>query len=176
VKNILRILLFVFLLSPFLTSYFWFFHSRAEIRNEIRKMIFRGIDRKDLVLMSFSQEDAETRLHWEKPWEFGFNGQMYDVVETIAGNDSIHYWCIWDKKETALNKRIKELIAKSFGHHPQNQENQKQIKLLFQILYLKDHFRWSPDFPFIQQSKFPDYSADWTAALFPPPVPPPRAG
>ena len=166
--------LFLCLASPFLTSYGWFVFNRQEVRREAREEIARRDGDKPRVLLAFTQEEARRLLHWEKPWEFEFRGQMYDVVKTITTADSVYYTCHWDKRETSLNARVRELISKAFGHTPQNRENQKRLVSFLHLLYLQDHFTWRPEVPGVDRVLcIPDLNADPLDSPGPP-VPPPR--
>ena len=127
-----------------------------------------------LVLLSFPVTTAQDKLRWEHAGEFEFNGQMYDVVKTEIRGDTIHYWCFWDKKETTLNTRIKDLVAKAAGNHPQNKENQKRLITFLQTLYFPGHFAWNPD----KSNKERGYpSLDYlhcSPGFFKPSIPPPK--
>lgn len=102
----------------------------------MKSKIRSGIDRKNLILISLHASAVESELHWIKSYEFRYRGGMFDVVETTRSNDTIHYLCYPDEKENELYKKITRMVNNAFGHHPANQEHQKQMRNFFKSNYL----------------------------------------
>ncbi len=132
------------------------------------------MDKKSLLLLSFTTREALEKLRWEKPWEFEYNGHMYDVVSSEIRGDTLFYHCFWDKLETSINIQIKELIAKNLGQNPQNRENQKRLITFLQTLYLPDHFLWDPYDRNHDKEFYPDDRFSCLSVFPEPEVPPPR--
>ncbi|MCK9202889.1 MAG: hypothetical protein M0P58_00455 [Bacteroidales bacterium] len=134
-----------------------------------------GVDKKSLVLLAYTKKEAREKLRWEKQGEFEYNHQMYDIVETETRGDSVLYQCLWDEEETSVDKKIKGLVAKAWGHDPQNKESQQQLFSFFKSLYLPLYFVWRPD----DQSHELEYNQDnlirYSSVFYEPPVPPPRS-
>ncbi len=115
--------------------YLSYHYERGIIRREVRAMLFAGMDRDKLVVLSFSLQDAASLLSWKDDHEFEFTGRMYDVVETDILEDSINYLCWPDDEETNLNRRLDKLVAKALGSDSQKKESSKRL-----VDFLKVHF------------------------------------
>ena len=85
-KNLIAIGLLFALLAPPLLTGGWFQLERAGLRREARQKLLAGTAPEELVLLSFSEEEARQVLRWERDDEFEYNGHMYDVarVELLA--------------------------------------------------------------------------------------------
>ena len=132
------------------------------------------MDREELVLLSFTEEENQKLLRWEHEGEFEFNGQMYDIVETEVRDGLISYWCWPDNKETILNNQIKTLVAKALGSHPQQKEQQKRLITFLQISYLPNHFNWHAVNPEQNSRHGLTRHYDCSSGFFETPVPPPE--
>jgi hypothetical protein len=118
--------------------------------------------------------EAKKKLRWEKPGEFEYKGQMYDVVKTKITKDSVHYICYQDKAETNLNFRIKKIIAAAMSQDSQNRETQKRLTTFFQSLYLQDHFQWNSDIPLKNLEGHTDNHFICSSVYLAPVAPPPK--
>ena len=167
------IFLLICLLAPVIGIYGWLQHKRYVVKKEVKRLIIAGLDRDELVLLKFTQEEIKTLLMWEHDEEFEYRGQMYDVVEVIEKDGMLHYWCWKDDEETLLKHDLNRLLAGALGSSPQNNDHQKQINNFFKTLYYLNHFSWSPptDFIFRQNTVYTIYRP---ATGFSPPVPPPK--
>jgi hypothetical protein len=142
-KRFSAIFLFLCLTAPFWGSYLFFSVSKEKIRHEVKQRILNGIAREELVRFTFSLQESRESLNWKDEKEFDYQGRMYDIVETEYRNDTIQYWCYPDQRETSVNLKIKELVARATGTHPQNRETGKRLISFFQTVFLQDHFRWN---------------------------------
>ena len=98
----------------------WFELSRVSIRKEIKTRIKARVPEKDLIHLSFSQDQLKN-LTWLKKNEFRFNGHLYDVVHrSIQENGSVLLKCIDDVKEKVLFATLGETTANHLGtdEHP----------------------------------------------------------
>jgi hypothetical protein len=152
----------------------WLQHEKMQVRWEVRQKIHAGMDKEDLVLLKFAIEDIGTKLLWEHASEFEYNGQMYDIVETITKPDSIFYRCWADHAETTINQSIASLINKGCKPDPQQREQQKRLLDYLRSLYcekdapvcsLSSHLTLSPHTPGLLNCSRLNY---------PPPSPPPE--
>jgi len=167
------LILFCFI-APFPGSIAWYQLQKKEIRKEVKQKIKAGMTKEELVILTFLSSFVKQSLRWENAGEFEYNGQMYDVVKTEIHGDTIHFWCFLDHKESALTTRIKELIAKITGNHPQNRENQKRLITFLKTFYLPDHFAWTPD-NFNKNHNYPSSGRLlYCSGFFEPSIPPPR--
>gem|GEM_PF-402666 len=106
------------LFDPLLGNLLVLHGRKMAVKHQVARHIVRGVADDGLVLLKFTKEESRTLLRWEHPREFEFDGQMYDIVETIDLGDSVHYRCWWDKAETALNERLRALALRALGESP----------------------------------------------------------
>lgn len=114
-KRIFSILLIGSLIGPYIGISLYLKHEKKMLKREIKHKIIEGIDRSELVELTFTLNEAVEKLRWEHSKEFEYNGEMYDVVEMEEKSGTITYWCWWDHKETSLNKQLNGLLAKALN-------------------------------------------------------------
>ncbi len=131
----LNIILFFSLITPVILSFGGLYLQKLKAREEIRERILAGMDRKDLVLLSFP-EGPQSEIHWKHQKEFEYHGEYYDVVKRETRNGRVHYWCWPDNKETEINKRLNSLLADALGNGPFNPEHQARLIRFIKSLYL----------------------------------------
>jgi hypothetical protein len=127
-KIFLAILLMLTFLLPFVGRYASIEYQAYKTKKEVKHKLFAGIDCKKLVSLSISKQDAADKLNWHHSKEFGYQGEMYDIVFTdTISTDSLQYWLYWDNKETHLNQQLAALVANALGSDPINQEKNAQF-------------------------------------------------
>lgn len=115
-KSVLAAALTLGLFADPIGGAFTWLHCRREgVKKEVREHIIPGVEEDDLVLLRFSTEESRTCLRWEHAREFEYDGQMYDIVETWTVGETVYYRCWWDREETRLNQRLRELAIRAFG-------------------------------------------------------------
>jgi hypothetical protein len=107
-----------FLVDPISGVFAWIHFEKAIVKGEARRHLISAADKNGLVVLEFSKMETESLLRWEHSREFEYDGQMYDVVESWAVGDTVHYRCWWDRAETRLNDRLRELAVRAFGDAP----------------------------------------------------------
>lgn len=137
-------------------------------------MMIAGMDRSELVLLKFSFSEINSGLRWEHDKEFEYRSQMYDIVEKIIKVDSVYYWCWWDHEETALNKELDNLVAKTLGTDRENNSRQKRLVEFYKSICINaycDEFK-----PSINPDKILSETncGLYTSFQIPPPFPPPE--
>ena len=128
-------MLLLCLVAPITTAYFVLKNQQKQVKREVKWKLIEGIDRNELVLLKFTEEDKKTELNWKHSKEFEHKGEMYDIAETEIHGDTTFYWCWWDYEETALNKQLDQLFAIALGNSPSHKKNQEKIVQLFKSLY-----------------------------------------
>lgn len=128
------IILFLVLVGPLGVTYLWLNYQKKQVKREIKWSIIHGIDREELTVLKFGQEEA-SQLKWKHSKEFEFKGDMYDIVDSEVHGDSIIYWCWWDHKETKLNKQLTQLVSLSLKGNSQNQNQKWHIQYIIKTLY-----------------------------------------
>jgi hypothetical protein len=135
-KPIIAILLLLFLLAPLGGTYYALKKKKKMVRKEVKWKIIEGIDKSELVLLSFDKNETSKKLKWKHSKEFQFEGEMYDIVEKSETEDSIHYWCWWDSEETQLNRSLKNIVSKTFQKDPFNHSQQEKLLQYFKSIYI----------------------------------------
>jgi hypothetical protein len=172
--KLLGILLILCFVAPIATTSIVLQIQKKQVKKEVKRRLLQGIDRSELVLLKFSEDDKNTRLKWKHSKEFEFEGEMYDVVETMLVGDSTHYWVWWDDEETKLNHTLNDLAFLAFGNRPKKQEHQQRFSQFFKSFYLH---AYDPDFLYAEDESNlnpPFYPGFFHSNLIDPFVPPPE--
>lgn len=95
-----------------------------------------AIERKQvkekIILLSFLKSDIENKtidFIWKHSKEFKFNGSMYDIVDRIDTEDSVHFYCFLDKKEN----KLKADFNKHFEHNKEDKKNNSSGRALLAL-------------------------------------------
>ena len=163
------------LVAPLAATFTLLHYQKRQVREAVKRQILAGVDQKELVLLKFTKKETEAHLRWEHDREFEYQGQMYDVVETIVKRDSIYYRCWWDHAETKLNKQLDELLASVLSADPQRNERQKRLFHFYQSLICSQPPVLAPLPPCEGKRTF-HYRFSCHLIFHPPPVPPPQMG
>lgn len=121
--------------APVATTYIILRYQKKLVKREVKRKIIAGIDKSELVLLKFTDEEKQSQLKWKHSKEFQYKGEMYDIVEKEIRGDTTYYWCWWDHEETKLNKQLMGLVSRALGNNPKNQENQKRFYKFFSSLF-----------------------------------------
>jgi len=175
-KKSIAILLLVSLTAPFVGTYVFLQYNKNKIKNEIAAMIFTGIDKKDLVQLKFTKEEAETNLNWKHAGEFEYKGQMYDIVEKCQEGDTTFYNCYKDHKETRLKSRIARLASRAMGQDPCQKSQTDKIVNFFKSVYRQEVFSWTVQTPSTSIFHFSFFIFHYSSLVVTPPSPPPKLG
>ncbi len=76
---------------PLAATFAWLHVRKALVRAVVQEEIQAGMDEEALVLLKFTDTEAQLLLHWEHDREFEYLGQMYDIVETEQIGDTVYY-------------------------------------------------------------------------------------
>ncbi len=163
------------LFAPVAATFVYLQYQKKQIKREVKWNMIAGIDRDELVLLTFSKEETETELRWKHSREFEYKGEMYDIVEKTVGRDSVSYWCWWDHEETALNRQLDGLLARVMGQNPERQKNQAQLSQFFKNLYFQEVQEESVEMESLDKTTF-FYANRFQSIGLSPPIPPPRQG
>ena len=150
--------------------------EKAALKREIKWKMVAGIDQNELVLLKFSKEEAKKQLRWEHSKEFEYEGQMYDVVSNEIKGDTIYYRCWWDHEETALNKKLQQLVAQTFDKDKDKQRTQNQLTIYLQSFFCSTLFEWQATVPeYLVEIYQTIVDADnFSTIRLSPPTPPPQ--
>ena len=99
----------------------------------------KHIPREDLVYFCFSRKESDKILRWKHDREFQYLGDMYDIVYKETSNDSIAYWCWLDAEETALYKKMKNIVLHSPDHLPGKKQSERKWQEFQKNLFCPYH-------------------------------------
>lgn len=144
-KTFIIIFLISVLTCPFWGTYSYFQFERKRARMEVNRKFAAGLDKTQLILLKFTQEETQTILTWKHSREFVYKGQMYDIVDQRQEGDSVFYTCYKDDKETRLNLEKKRVVAKALGQDPLQKNQKERIKSFFKTIYQHEIDAWKPN-------------------------------
>lgn len=159
---------------PFYGTWTWLEHQKKKVKKAVKWRIIEGIDRSELVLLSFTRQESEVLLRWVHSREFEYNDEMYDVVESSIDEDSARYWCWWDYEETKLNRELRGIVSSLFGKSSNNKDKINNLISFYRALFCDD----IPDYHFTPYCSISDYSNRYHFIYISPVIlkhrPPPR--
>jgi hypothetical protein len=172
--KVTSLLLFLCLVAPLAVTFTFLHYQKVQIRRKVAREIISSEDHDGLVLLKFTEKEAQTLLRWEHSREFEFADQMYDIVKTEARGDTTYYWCWLDEAETKLNQQLNKLLVGAQDQGPINTTDQEKLANFFKSLYFAISDTWSVS-TFQSALIPPPYGHHYSSMTHPPPVPPPKA-
>ena len=136
--------------------------------------MIEGIDKKELVLLRFTEEEKQSGLKWKHSNEFEFEGQMYDIADSRVVGDTTYYWCWWDYEETKLNKKLDDVVKLALGNNPNRQENHNRIQKFFNSLYFSELVERKTSFCNVADRLFSEQPDFYKSRKNSPPIRPPQ--
>lgn len=134
-KKLLSISLLIVIAIATIFPFAYLKMERKAIKKSIKHKIIAGIDREELVLLVFDKDKIDQLVIWKHSKEFQYKGEMYDIVEEQSIDNKIHYWVWWDKEETALNKKLANLVRQNFSQNPYQNNKDLVINHFIKTLY-----------------------------------------
>lgn len=111
--------------------------QKRQIRKEVKTKLLAATSSDELVHLFVPKNQIQSVLIWEHDHEFEYQGEMYDVVETIEHKEAIEYVCWWDHEETAINKKLQALVALYKGKHPTEKEKEARVLCFFKAFFFE---------------------------------------
>ena len=127
------IIFFIIMLSGnSLLSVVAFKYGQKQIKREIKKMIFSGIDPARLECIALPEKDLDRPddiFQFVDKNEFKYYGRMYDIVRRETRGDTVYFYSIRDEKEEKL---IADFLLEMKNNHDTNTvpRKDKLLKLL----------------------------------------------
>lgn len=91
---------------------------QKKIRKEIKYRIKQNVPREELVIIRYSDENAD-QFQWIHPKEFRYKETMYDVVSSEQAPDgSTLYECITDYQESKLFANLNKWVNDKMNSNP----------------------------------------------------------
>ena len=143
-KKIISIILLFLLIAPAVVTYTWIQQRKLAVKKEVKWNMIAGIDKSELVLLKFSNEEITAKPNWKHAKEFEYENQMYDIVTKVVSKDSVHYWCWSDFEETKLNQQLSKLLVNVYQKDIPSKERHSQINDFYKSLYFQQMMLWQP--------------------------------
>lgn len=122
------------------------------VKHEVKHHIKENVSKAELTHFSYAITENPNIVEWEHAMEFEFEGEMYDVVFSEIKNDTAHYWCWKDQKESHLNKKLTFLLQEYYQESPEEQEKQMKFGKWLTELFWNPSYTCSPT-PIISKNK-----------------------
>lgn len=148
---------------------------KTVIRKQVKRKIIAGLDKSELVLLTFTQHNLDSKLRWVHSKEFEYNEQMYDIVTRIEHGDSISFYCWWDKDETELNKQLVSLANIAYGNDPVRHQRETKLLNFYKSLYASKLLEFQFQCDSQIKSTFSINQSQYHPLFKTPPTPPPKA-
>lgn len=174
-KGWLSSTLLLCLIVPFFGAWQFLSIQIHQIREQVHAIVLHNLTEDQKLLLTFSNEDALTKLEWEHSREFEYNGEMYDVISLEVNGDSTSYLCYHDVRETRAKNELRNVIASALGSTPHNQKSQSHITDFLKTLFPIEpvHFRPIAEST-AERNEIKRYQFSATIHLAIPPTPPPE--
>lgn len=156
---------------------FWAYFSMLkfeihQVKEKVEKEIMAQMEKDDLQMLAFTKEEAEQDLYWEHSKEFEYRGEMYDIVDKKITEDSVYYWCWWDKEETVLVQKLYSLMRNRLSHDSKHQNKKSQLYQILDSIFLeKKQWNHTPEYVTITHCFY--YQKEYFKFQDPPIIPPP---
>ncbi len=122
----------------FSSTYFCLYYKKSQVKKSVEVLIAKGIDEENLVLLTFTEKEAKSKLNWIHSKEFRYNNDLYDIVSSETIDDITYYWCWKDTKEKKIEDQLKEVLARVLGNDLQNKDAQKNLAKFYKSLFFKE--------------------------------------
>ena len=176
-RRLLSILLLFCIFGAPVGLYCYWWRNLQRVKKEVKISFLKGLPNTALVTLRINKKDAAAVLHWEHKGEFEYQGQLYDVVDSLQRNDTLFYSCWWDKKETHIKRRLKALMANILEQDLPQRENQKRLYVFFKSLFCgpPPSVAWTLRAPRFEMQR-PVVQQGYSLSTFKsaPPAPPPK--
>ena len=140
-KNIFLSLLLVLFLAQGGIGYWVLQHKLWLVKKEMKALVLGGVEEDKLTPIHLSEAEFK-QLEWPEPWEFLYNGNMYDISRREFHKDgSVTLYAIMDTEENELKAMVRSLVKNS------SDKKQTQEQLNF---FYKFQSQWTCNFESIE--------------------------
>lgn len=96
---------------------------RQDIRNQMVRLVERESNSKgkDIKCLTFAKKEIGKSVFIKSISEFTWKGDRYDIAKQIVKNDSVHFYCIRDKKEENLYSGLRSNVRDNSQSQSSNQ-------------------------------------------------------
>lgn len=140
---ILALLLVLFLTQGGI-GYWVLQHKLWLVKKEMKALVLGNIDEDRLTPIHLTAQEFQ-ELEWPEPWEFLYQGKMYDISRKEFHTDgSVTLFAVLDTEENELKALVRSLVK--------NSSDKKQTQEHLNFFY-KNQSHWVCDFEIIQIPK-----------------------
>lgn len=100
-KKFTAYILLILLFFTVLGYHFVFRYQVGLAKQQMKEHLRANLSHQDLITIRLSPDMLDS-LEWENDHEFGFRGQMYDLVDRSMDGRKLVFRCVADQHETAL--------------------------------------------------------------------------
>lgn len=104
----------------------------AKYKKEVKQIIKAGLPENNLITHKFHRSifnEVLPNFKWIKKYEYRFNNEMYDVINSEFKGDSVYFLVYHDMKESKLFKNLDDKIADLLEQNP-NKKNEITLLVL----------------------------------------------
>ena len=139
--NFVLSLLLVLFLAQGGVGYWVLQHKLWLVKKEMKALVMGNVQEDQLTPIHLTQEEFN-QLEWPEPWEFLYEGKMYDISRKEFHKDgSITLYALMDTEENELKALVRSLVKNS------SDKKQTQEQLNF---FYKFQSQWTCDFELIE--------------------------
>ncbi len=166
----------ILLVAPALTLFLYFQYEKSVLRSDLKERMIAGMEKDELVVLKFTQNEIEKELNWEHSGEFEYQGKMYDIIQTKVQGDSIYYTCWLDEEETKLEKQLTKLVAQAFAKDTKNRDKKEHFYSFLRSFYCSNYLDWKalPIQKGLCKNQDFIYRNNFNSLKTTPPTPPPQ--
>ena len=157
---------------PLYITTVYFSYMKSRVKKEVKRQMIAGLDKSQLTLLCFTLDETQSKLKWEHPGEFEYEGFMYDIVESDTIGNRVTYWCWKDYEESELNDSLDELADMAMNNNPLQKENRNHLQQFLKSLYFDTGSSVDCIVSSTENHYIP-FRESWNSLSEPPPTPPP---
>jgi hypothetical protein len=138
--SVLALLLVLFLAQGGI-GYWVLQHKLWLVKREMKALVMGNINEDQLTPIHLSEEEFN-QLEWPEPWEFLYNGKMYDISRKEFHKDgSVTLFAVMDTEENELKAMVRSLVKNSSD----KKQTHDQLNFFFKL-----QSQWVCEFELIQ--------------------------
>jgi len=138
--SVLALLLVLFLAQGGI-GYWVLQHKLWLVKREMKALVMGNVNEDQLTPIHLSEEEFN-QLEWPEPWEFLYNGKMYDISRKEFHKDgSVTLFAVMDTEENELKAMVRSLVKNSSD----KKQTQEQLNFFYKL-----QFQWTCDFESIE--------------------------
>ena len=128
-KNLILSLLLVLFIAQGGIGYWILQHKIWLVKKEMKALVMGNVHEDQLTPIHLSQEEFD-QLEWPEPWEFLYQGKMYDISRKEFHKDgSVTLYAVVDTEENELKALVRSLVKNSSD----KKQTEEQLNFLYKL-------------------------------------------